>query len=125
MIFDTDVLIWFMRGNEKAIEAVVNEIPFSISAVTYMELIKGVRNKQELTQIKKSFKKMGVQVIPINESVSNIAISFVEKYTLGHSVELADALIAGTCIENDEVLFTANDKHYKAITGLKLQVFRP
>ena len=54
-----------------------------------------------------------------------MAVSFVEKYTLGHSVELADALIAATCIENDEILFTANDKHYKVINGLELKVFRP
>ena len=125
MIFDTDVLIWFLRGNEKAIETVIDEIPFSVSAVTYMELLKGVRNKRELTQLKKSFKKMDVQVISINENISNMAVSFVEKYTLGHSVEFADALIAATCIEKGEMLFTANDKHYKAIDGLDLKVFRP
>ena len=125
MIFDTDVLIWFLRGNEKAIEAVINEIPFSVSTVTYMELIKGVRNKKELSQLKKSFKNMGVKILPINENVSDKAVSFVEKYNLGHSVELAYALIAATCVENEEVLYTANDKHYNVIEGLKIKVFRP
>ena len=48
MIFDTDVLIWFFRGNEKAKKIVRENMPFSISAVSYMELLQGALNKQEL-----------------------------------------------------------------------------
>ncbi len=40
MIVDTDVLIWDLRGNELA--------PFSISVVTSMEVLQGMRNKEEL-----------------------------------------------------------------------------
>ena len=39
MIFDTDVMIWFLRGNEKAVDLVEKSMPFSISIVTYMELL--------------------------------------------------------------------------------------
>ena len=55
MILDTDVLIWFLRGNEKATNAVLESMPFSISVVTYMELLQGKRNKQEMESMKKAF----------------------------------------------------------------------
>mgnify|MGYP002627290594 CR=1 FL=1 len=42
MILDTDVMIWFLRGNEKAIDVVEKSMPFSVSIVTYMELLQGM-----------------------------------------------------------------------------------
>ena len=39
MIIDTDVLIWYMKGNEKAYKAIEKVNNFSISVVTYMELV--------------------------------------------------------------------------------------
>ena len=32
MVFDTDVLIWFLRGNEKAQKKILSQAPFKISA---------------------------------------------------------------------------------------------
>lgn len=125
MIIDTDVLIWFLRGNEKAVTAVTEAIPFSISIVTYMELVKGMRNKRELEKMKKAFRTMEVKIIPINEDDSIHASEYVEKYFLSKNMEMADALIAATCVDNNEVLYTANDKHYKYVDGLNLKVFRP
>lgn len=125
MIIDTDVLIWFLRGNEKAITAVTEAIPFSISIVTYMELVKGMRNKRELEKMKKAFKKMEVRILPINEDDSMHAAEYVEKFFLSNNIEMADALIAATSVDHNEVLYTANDKHYKFVDGLSLKVFRP
>ena len=39
--------------------------------------------------------------------------------------EGADALIAGTCMEQNETLVTANDKHYRVVEGLQMTIFRP
>ena len=125
MIFDTDVLIWYLRGNNKAVDAVVEAIPFSISIVTYMELVQGMLNKQELEKMKRIFKEMDVKVIPLTESISFRASEYVENYSLSNSMELADALIASTCMELNETLYTANDKHYKVIKDLKIKIFRP
>ncbi len=125
MIFDTDILIWFLKGNENALSVVVEAVPFSISIVTYMELMQGMLNKQELEKMQKLFKKMEVEVIPINEAISLRASEYVEKHTLSHSMELSDALIAATCVEYGKKLYTANDKHYKMIDELRIEVFRP
>lgn len=125
MIIDTDVMIWFLRGNEKARDLVMDKMPFSISVVTYMELVQGMRNKQELEKMKQAFKKMDVEVIPVNENISLLASDLVESFALSNSMELADALIAGTCLKMNRKLLTANDKHYRVVDGLDIDVFRP
>ena len=125
MILDTDILIWFLRGNENAVDAVIQALPFSVSIVTYMELVQGMLNKNELERMKKSFREMEVNVIPINESISVRASKYVEKYALSSSMKLADAIIASTCVETNEILYTANDKHYKVVKELNIKVFRP
>ena len=125
MVFDTDVLIWYLRGNENATKTVVESLPFSISIVTYMELVQGMRNKNELSKVKKAFNEMKVSIIPISEAISMRAASYVEEHSLSSSMEMADALIASTCIETNQSLCTANDKHYRVVTGLDLKIFRP
>ena len=125
MILDTDVLIWFLRGNQRAVDFILEAMPFSISIVTYMELVQGMRDKRELAKMKKTFADMRVEIIPLSEGISLRASNYVETYALSHSMEMADALIAGTCMEYNETLATANDKHYKVVEGLQMTVFRP
>jgi len=125
LIIDTDVMIWFFRGNQKAIDFVMDAMPFSISIVTYMELVQGMHSKRELTKMKKAFADMNVEIIPLSEEISLRASDYVEAYSLSHSVELADALIAGTCVVENDTLVTANDKHYRVVQGLQMTVFRP
>ena len=124
MIFDSDVLVWFFRGNENAKTIVRKNIPFSISAVSYMELLQGSLNKQELLGIKKFLEKSETKIIPMNEEITHRAMEYVENYALSDSMELADALIAATAIENNETLCTANGKHYKCVPDLKMDLFK-
>jgi len=49
MLVDTDIFIWYMRGNKKAHNIIENEAALNLSVITYMELIQGMRNKRELT----------------------------------------------------------------------------
>ena len=125
MLIDTDVLIWYLRGNEKAQKIVTVNIPFKISVISYMELIQGVHDKKELAVIQKQLKRWSTEIIQINENISTRAMFFVEDYYLSHSMELGDAIIAATSLEKHECLLTANDKHYKFIPNLALNVFRP
>ncbi len=125
VLIDSDVLIWFARGNERAIAA-VGEIAHSyISAVSYMELVQGCRSKAELRVIQKAFKTNDHDVLPLLQNICDLACKLVEQYALSHSVRVADALIAATAMSHDLVLLSANDKHFSPIKGLKLQVFRP
>jgi hypothetical protein len=46
-------MIWFYRGKEKAQKIIFQNIPFKLSAVSYMEIMQGIRNKEELNKLKK------------------------------------------------------------------------
>ncbi len=125
MIVDSDVLIWYFRGNENAKILFDNEKNVSVSAVSYMELFQGARNKCELVALDDFFAKRKISTIQIDKKISTMAIEFVKKFALSHSMQLADALIAATCMKLGEPLCTANQKHYKCIEGLRLVVFKP
>ena len=125
MLVDTDVLVWYMRGDEKANRAIRNLKGFSISVVTYMELVQGLRNKEELNILRNSLKRWKAGIIYINEEISAKAMFLVEQYYLSHSIQLADALIGATAVIYGLPLLTANTKHYKTIKNIIIKKFRP
>lgn len=125
MIFDTDVLIWCFRGNERAGKAINDCDERRISVVTLMELHQGARNKSEQKAIGKFVRELDFRVLPIDENISHRASIYVEEFCLQASMLMADALIAATAVERGESLCTANSKHYKALTELDLRRFKP
>lgn len=125
MLIDTDVLIWAFRGNEKAADFLDNQLGFMISIVTYMELIQGARNRAETQLIRKTLRFWKAHIVQIDENISSRAAFLVEEYALSHSMEMADALIASSALSFGDSLVTANDKHYRFIPDLELEIFRP
>ena len=124
ILVDTDVLIWYLRGNQNA-KKIIHSLPdFSISCVTHIELVQEMRNKDELRLFQKTLKQWNTKTIYISEEISAKALFYVEEYFLSHSMELADALIASTATTYGMKLLTANDKHYKIIKELELDIFR-
>ncbi|WP_081138899.1 MULTISPECIES: type II toxin-antitoxin system VapC family toxin [unclassified Halomonas] len=125
MLVDTDVLIWNLRGNIAAAERLDDLPGFSLSAVSYMELVQGMRNKQELNQLRQALHYWQAKIVHLDEGVSARATFLVESYALSHNMQMADALIAATAMELGAPLLTANDRHYRHIDGLDLDIFRP
>ncbi|RLC13356.1 MAG: VapC toxin family PIN domain ribonuclease [Deltaproteobacteria bacterium] len=125
MIVDTDVLIWYLKGNDNAFDVIEDLNNFSISVVTYMELVQGMRNKKELNSLRQALKIWNTQVLYISENISAKAMFFVEQHFLSHSMQLADALIGATAITYGTPILTANDKHYKVLKDLQIKKFRP
>lgn len=125
MLIDTDVLIWYMRGNEKAYKKIEKENNFFISVVTYMELVQGMRNKTELISLRQSLHGWNTKVLYISEDISAKAMFYVEQHYLSHSLQLADALIGATAIAYGQPILTGNDKHYKMIKDLQVNKFKP
>jgi len=125
MIFDTDVLIWVQRGNEKAASLIDKTEERLISSQTYMELLQDAKNKKQHQLVKNFLSEYGFEIIPISENISHRATVYVEEYSLSHSVHAADAIIAATATENNLVLCTGNKKHFQPIKGLKLKIFKP
>ena len=125
MIIDTDVLVWYLRGNNNAYKVITENIPFKISVITYFELLQGMDDKTELRALQKQLKKWSTEIIQINESISKYAMFLVENFNLSHFLESSDALIAATSLENSEILLTANNKHYSYIPNIQVQKFKP
>jgi len=125
MLIDTDVLIWYFRGNERARKVIDAEKNFSLSAVTYIELVQGMRNKRELNLFRKSLHCWNAKIIYISEEISAKAMFYVEQHFLSHSLQLADALVASTAVEYGMPLLSANVKHYKVIKDVQLKMFKP
>jgi len=125
MVIDTDVLIWYMKGNQNAYNTIENLKHFSISVVTYIELVQGMRDKNELNNLRRALHAWGSKILYISEEISVKAMFFVEQHFLNHSIQLADALIGATAISHGLPIVTGNDKHYKIMKGLQVKKFRP
>ena len=125
LLIDSDVLIWVARGNTSAINKLQSSPNWRISAVSYMELAQGCRDKAELKAMQKAFLYEAGDVLAITQPISDLACTLVEKYALSHSVHLADALIAATAMAHAMPLLTGNSKHFSAIKGLEIEVFKP
>ena len=125
MLVDTDVLIWNLRGDPAAAEALDSAPGFCLSAVTYMELLQGLRDTRELRLLRQALRDWDVRVLHLNEEISARAMFLVEEYALSHNMQMADALIAAGAQYTGLPLFTANDRHYRHIDGLDLRIFCP
>jgi predicted nucleic acid-binding protein len=124
MIFDSDVMIWAIRGNAEAAKILGSVETKYISAITYMELLRGARNKEDLKWIKAFLNDFDVNIIPVDSDISHRACIYVAEYSLKTGMGVADALIAATAAENGMRLCTGNYKDFKEIQGLEIKVFK-
>jgi predicted nucleic acid-binding protein len=125
MLFDTDILIWVLRGSAKAARAVDAAENRRLSVVAYMELLQGARDKREVKTIKSFLADMQFRMLPLSENVGHRASIYMEEYGLSAAMSMADALIAAAAIEANEPLLTGNDRHYRPIKELEVKRFRP
>lgn len=124
ILVDTDVIIWMCRGSIKARDVLIaHPAPF-ISSVTRMELVQGMRNRQELLLLNKSFRELGIKTIHIDTGISSRATLLVESHYHKNHLMLADALIAATALQEFLPLLSGNYKHYKDIAGLEIMPFK-
>ena len=125
MLVDTDVLIWNLRGNTAAANLLDRNPGFHIAAVSWMELVQGVRDSSELRALHRALRFWDATMIHLEPGISARASYLMEEHFLAHSLQMADALIAATALETGLPLISANDRHYRFIQGLELQIFRP
>ncbi len=121
MLFDTDIIIWLMRGNSKAAKVVDAAVERYISVLTRMELLQGSKNKTHLSQVESFIAEYDFIVLPLTDNIGHRALIYVEEYALSHGLRANDAIIAATAVENNLLLSSSNIKHYKSIKDLKFQ----
>jgi len=96
MIFDSDVMIWVLRGNESAAKLVEYTKKRGISILTQLELFQGVKNREELKLIKSLFYDFDFIIYPLNENIGHRAAVYSEAFGLSHGLCTVDSLIAAS-----------------------------
>lgn len=113
---DTTILVEMLRGNILA-KKFLESSP-EISKVTFVELIQGCKDKEELRLVEKACDPL--RQIKVDIEISEMAIDLLRKYYLSHGLLFLDALIAATCITRKNILVTQNLKDFKFIAGLEI-----
>lgn len=114
ILFDTDVLIEHLRGNDAVTQAILTLIKgkslLAYTSVTEAELFHGVRNKKETALIDQL---LGVlYCLDINKEVGKWAGHYLNQFHKSHGMNVADATIAATAHVNRYTLWTLNLRHY-------------
>ncbi len=125
MLIDTDVLIWHLRGNRRAESLIEGVHGRTISAISYMEVVQGLRNKDEARRWKSLLANFGIAVLPIEERISEKAMFWMDEFALSHGLEIPDALIAATAEISGRILVTGNAADYRFLPGLNIKLFKP
>ena len=79
MLVDTDVLVWLTRGHQGAASRLKKIGAWRISAITYMELAQGCRDKSELERVKKALGGGSAQIALVNDAVCERAMRLIDQ----------------------------------------------
>lgn len=117
---DTNIFIAILKG-DAALKTLVENSDSAINTIVYLELIQGAKNKSEVNKIEKYLNRF--ELIHFDRAISQRAIELIRTYSKSHGLMLPDAVIASTCLENDLILMTYNDKDFRFIKNLN--IFKP
>lgn len=123
MLVDTDVMIWHLRGYPAAAQRLDQLEQLTLSAVTYMELLQGMRNRAEMAALQKSLVMRNAEKLQLTPGITATAIQLMEDLSLSHGMQMGDALIAATALEHKLTVLTGNVKHFRIIAGLNIEQF--
>lgn len=118
LLLDTDVLVDFFRGLDKAV-AFINQYNDRIilSPIVVAELYSGVKGETE--QIFLGHFISLFRVVPIDAAIGRAGGLYRRDYGKSHGVGLADAILAATAEAENAELKTLNTKHYPMFKNLK------
>lgn len=109
-LFDTDVLIDHLRGNEGAKKLMLQfqDEQNYCSVITSGEILFGMRKEEE----KRTFALIDtLEEIPVSSEIIRLAHD-VKTRAKGFRLELYDCVIAATAIKYNHLLVTRNARHY-------------
>lgn len=125
-LIDTDTIIFALRGDSSVLAKFEENknVPFSISMITYAELIfcaKRSQNEQK-NMIKVNRIRDIYPIEELNEGVMEVFADIKAKmFDKGIRIEDMDLLIAATAIYNELTLVTNNTMHFENIPNLKIE----
>ena len=119
MLFDTTILIDYLRGVEEAhdlFEAHRRAKP-SVSVVSILELYAGLRGRREEQRTEQLLSQ--VSLLSVTQDIAKRAGIFVRHYQGSHGIGAIDAIIAATAEHHGLKLATLNVKHFPMFPKLK------
>ena len=118
VLLDTDVLVDFLRGHNKAVTFInTHSDRIILSSIVVAELYAGAKGDKEQVALDNLISIF--RVVPVSIDIAKIGGLYKRDYGKSHGVGLADAIIAATAeVENAE-LKTLNIKHYPMLKGLR------
>jgi predicted nucleic acid-binding protein len=123
MLVDTDMLIWHLRGYPQAARRLDQLPTLTLSSVSCLEVLQGLRNKAELQAVQTMLQRRQATTLPITEAITRKATELMEAMMLSHGLMMGDALIAATALEHGLPLLTGNVRHFAAIPSLLIEGF--
>lgn len=118
-LFDTDVIIDYLKGHEKAVGFFQSyRGDFYVSAITIAELYSGLKGEKEKSGLVYFLSLF--DVIPISKDIAAEAGLLRRKWHRSHGMGLADALIAATAASHNMTLYSLNEKHYGMLDILEV-----
>jgi predicted nucleic acid-binding protein len=122
---DTDIITYYLKGNEIIIDKVDNEAEndnIIIPPFAYFEIKKWLlanNSKNKLQAFENLFNKYGIDTI--EKETLDVALSiYIKLRKNGITIDDGDLLIAAYCIKNNYALITNNQKHYKNIDNMQI-----
>ena len=121
ILIDTSVLIDHLRKYAPATNFLENifksGIPVKLSTVTVMELFAGKsmqnpKREEAVVQLLELFES-----VPVTQKIAKRA-GILLRFYRSNGLTPADALIAGTALEQEAALVTRNIRHFRQIEGL-------
>ena len=118
IVVDTDVVIDFLRGDDKAIIFIDKfSSHIILSSIVVAELYAGVKGTDELSVLN-NFVSL-FRIVSIDSDIAKAGGLYKRDFGKSHGVGLADAILAATADKENAELKTLNVKHYPMIKGLK------
>lgn len=118
ILADTDILVDFLRGFDKAVDFVsAHSDRIILSSIVVAELYAGVKVKSELATLDRFVSLF--RVVPVTAEIAKAGGLYKRDYGKSHGVGLADAILAATADAENAELKTLNTKHYPMLKGLE------
>lgn len=115
-LFDTNILIDYLKGVDAARQEIESyEVPL-ISAISWMEVMVGVSDAKEEQSIRGFLRYF--DLVEITEHIREKAVQLRRE----HNLRLPDAIILATAELNDALLITRDTKDFKDTLAKRVRV---
>jgi len=96
----------------------------NVSVVTYLEVLRGCRDRQEADDLTLFMQDWFTEIITLKPEFGDSAVSLMKQLGVSHRPGVDDMLIAATALERREIVATGNVKHFNFVPGLVVRRFQ-